>query len=926
MAKQHARVELYYDGEWNDHTSRVYVRDPIEITRGRGDQQGEPTPGTATLTFSNLTAALVEDGRYDPRNPTSDLYGKIGRNTPLRISNGPGAALVEDFNRSVTNGWTGGGFTWTNSGGTVPDDYDINGTHGTHTHPSANVLHYSTADTGSVNHRVRAVVKLSAGTLTGANASSWVLGRLADASNYYAALVSMTTAGDVTIGIYKRVAGALSVVTASITTHAGYGGLFATYQFGVELLVEGSRLYAKIWDDTSHDEPLTWNLTGTDTDLTTGTRAGVTDRRETGNTNANLQFQYDTFLAVPGSVRFTGEVASWKPRRAVKGDAWTEVTAKGVLHRLSQGATPLRSALWRAIQASNPVAHWPINEGSNALSIGSALSDGSPLQVTMFDYSTGDPAAVSWESRSVASWLEPIATPASGLVLRFEGPITMPSSTLQWVADYIFAVDVDAAATGQIVAVWKGTGAGTAASPRTEWIFGFFDAGSGTSWELTRRVRAASVTDTLVSSGLVSYADGKPKHARLTTTRSGADVVWQIELNAAVLGSGTLVGSDWGPLALIDVQSTANAGQVSVGQAAAWADATPAANAANATAVGRSEEYVADRLARLCAEEGIPFTLIGTAADTVPAGPQPLDTLVGQFAECERTDGGLLFETRTEQGVTYRTRTDLYSQTPVLVLDFEAGEVAPPIEPDIDDLNVRNDITVANRDGTSARAVQETGPLNVQAPGDDPDGVGRYDVQYDVNVDFDHEPLLAQIAGWQRHLGTDETTRYPSVTVDLDAAPSLAPDVDVLDIGDVAAINNLEADQVTQLVPGYGETIGSHRRLWTANCTPARPWDVAVLDDPVLGRLDTEDSELASGINATATSLSVTTNSGPLWATDSGEMPFDIKIGGEVVTVTAISGASSPQTFTVTRSTNGVVKAHSAGAPVNVATPVVLAL
>jgi hypothetical protein len=359
---------------------------------------------------------------------------------------------------------------------------------------------------------------------------------------------------------------------------------------------------------------------------------------------------------------------------------------------------------------------------------------------------------------------------------------------------------------------------------------------------------------------------------------------------------------------------------------AAWADTLPALNAANATAVGRSGEAVADRLERLCGEEGIPFTLIGTAADTMPAGPQPLDTLIGQFAECERTDGGLLFETRTEQGITYRTRTDLYSQTPVLELDFDGGEIAPPIEPDIDDQNVRNDVTVANRDGTSARAIQQTGPLNVQAPTDDPDGVGRYDSQYDVNVDFDHEPMLAQIAGWQLHLGTDTTTRYPSVTVDLDAAPSLVPNVDRLDIGDVTSIDNLEADLVSQLVPGYGETIGSHRRMWTANCTPANPWQVAVLDSDTLGRLDTAGSELTSNIANNATSISVTITTGPLWATDSGEMPFDIKVGGEVMTVTAISGASSPQTFTVTRSTNGVVKAHSAGAAVNVASPVVIGL
>jgi hypothetical protein len=45
-------------------------------------------------------------------------------------------------------------------------------------------------------------------------------------------------------------------------------------------------------------------------------------------------------------------------------------------------------------------------------------------------------------------------------------------------------------------------------------------------------------------------------------------------------------------------------------------------------------------------------------------------------------------------------------------------------------------------------------------------------------------------------------------------------------------------------------------------------------------------------------------------------------IGGEVMTISGISGATSPQTFTISaRSVNGVVKEHAAGKPVNLARP-----
>ncbi|MFF4610321.1 hypothetical protein ACFY1Q_11720 [Streptomyces albidoflavus] len=49
------------------------------------------------------------------------------------------------------------------------------------------------------------------------------------------------------------------------------------------------------------------------------------------------------------------------------------------------------------------------------------------------------------------------------------------------------------------------------------------------------------------------------------------------------------------------------------------------------------------------------------------------------------------------------------------------------------------------------------------------------------------------------------------------------------------------------------------------------------------------------------------------------DFPVPIQVGGEVMEATAIVGAASPQTFTVTRSVNGVVKAHPAAAPVRLA-------
>jgi len=56
------------------------------------------------------------------------------------------------------------------------------------------------------------------------------------------------------------------------------------------------------------------------------------------------------------------------------------------------------------------------------------------------------------------------------------------------------------------------------------------------------------------------------------------------------------------------------------------------------------------------------------------------------------------------------------------------------------------------------------------------------------------------------------------------------------------------------------------------------------------------------------------------------EFPFDIRVGGEVMTVTRVAGDTSPQTFTVTRAVNGVVKAQTAGTAVELAHPYYIAL
>ncbi len=338
---------------------------------------------------------------------------------------------------------------------------------------------------------------------------------------------------------------------------------------------------------------------------------------------------------------------------------------------------------------------------------------------------------------------------------------------------------------------------------------------------------------------------------------------------------------------------------------------------------GYSGETTGDRIARIGAEESLPVLVAESEGVRTAMGPQRPSTLLDLLGDCEAADGGILYEDRARAGLVYRTRSTLYNQDPKLTIPY--AQLAPPLEPTDDDRHLRNDRIAARTNGSSARAVLTSGPLSTAPP---PDGVGVYDDSQTVNVESDDQ--LPDIASWLLHLGTWDESRYPTVRIYLHKYPALIPAVCSLQPGDVIRITGLPdwlpPGPLDLLVEGGEEEFKSLEWTITLACSPAGMWSVGVLDDTTLGRLDTAGSQLASGVTSTATSLSVATTSGQVWTTAAGDRPFDIRVGGEVMTVTNVTGASSPQTFTVTRSVNGIVKSHLAAADVRLATPTILAL
>ncbi len=83
------KTELFYDDDWHDISADVRNASPVSVAC-EIDERGIARPGVLTLEINNGRSKVNTDvvGRYSDNNPRSDLYGKIGLNTPIRVSAG----------------------------------------------------------------------------------------------------------------------------------------------------------------------------------------------------------------------------------------------------------------------------------------------------------------------------------------------------------------------------------------------------------------------------------------------------------------------------------------------------------------------------------------------------------------------------------------------------------------------------------------------------------------------------------------------------------------------------------------------------------------------------------------------------------------------------------------------------------------------
>lgn len=871
-----ARVELLLGDDWTDVTAAAMPDGAqyADITGGLEDGAQSASPGSLTLTWDN------ETGDFSPRNAAGPYSGLLRQNVPARVSvaapYGTYLRLEDDAVSSVScpdsagvsitgsidirvladiSDWRGGPLLASKWGSATDRSWAL-------ALNDTGTLHWAywtgsqliTKDSSvPVQFRMQAYrVVLTADNGAGGHISVMYTGPTLDGP--------WTQLGDAT-----TVAGTVSIADSTAPVTIGYGtGYLVTDAhpyLGLLGSVYGFRMYdgtgtlkaeadftAQAAGATSFADGLgnTWTLSGT---------AEITDR----------------------DYRLYGELSQLQPSVDTSGGQ-PQVTAQisGLLRRLQQGkAPPVDSPMKRAsiTQASpfTPVAYWPFedSQGSSQLAPSAGLLpvlfDGSPQLAADSSFACSAPLLLLNGAR-LRAHVQPYSG-ATALVARFLLRLgTLPGSGGQ--------VLVRLATTGTCreltLRAYNGGGLGLSG-----WAAdgsNVFDTG-GVAFALGGVPVWVSVEATPVSGGQ-QYA--------IVTLRPGAA--------AGTAFSTTVTGGVHGNVTGVQVNPDAFftdtvAGHLSIQRA--WVSLFSLAGPLDAWA----GELAADRFARLCGELGVTSRVYGPRGSSAAMGAQGIDTAWNLLQECGAADQGLVYEPREIDGLGYRVLASMLNQDPAVTFDYGLHNLPGSLSPSDDDLDLANDVTAQRPDGSSARAILDDGSAkSVSAPRDG--GAGPYPTTYPVNVQSDG--ALLDIAGWQLRLGTVDEARIRQFPADfgIPAAAALAGDMARVRPGHVIAALNppatLQTGDVRQIAAGAEEILGPGRSIiWS--CMPASAYDVAVYDDLASGRADTAGSSLHAAIPAGSPGdvITITVDStGVPWSPLAKDLPYDISVGGERMTVT----------------------------------------
>lgn len=579
-------------------------------------------------------------------------------------------------------------------------------------------------------------------------------------------------------------------------------------------------------------------------------------------------------------------------------------TVKGSLQRLQQGNKQVSTdAIGQAATdqslINNVAAYWPGTDGDGSTQISSGISGGYPMTVNggVMDFAnftgfpTSNPLMVFGTGANLQGLVNPNNANTSGAV--YFRCLLNAASILGSGAVAIRLATTGTAKTWRLLYGTGGTG---------KWQLKAYDVGD---FEID-------------TTGSADFGfDGRPFYLSVELVQSGADVnvlidVTRINADGSVTGgliTDTFTGMTVGRCTRIDMGASGTmtgwaVGHVGVANTQSWLFAS------SDLIGGYIGESPTTRISRVCAQAGVPVSV--SSGSNVNMGPQTTGDLMTVLAECEEADHGLLYD-GDDFGINYLTRGTRTVTGVSLALDIRDGQVMPPFQPLENTRLVHNDITVTRSGGGSARSVQASGQAYAAGM------VGVFSDSTTLNLEND-SALLGH-STWLLSLGTVDLDRFPTLALDLSASPALAVTwlnffwVGVrISITGLPTTGGLDPDL---FVEGFTLSMSPVDWMVDANCSPVAPYKIAFVNSTGT-QVQTTGATTSAGASMGATSLSVA--SSILWGT--GQPAFDLYVGGYKVSCTNITGASSPQTFTV----SSLPAAVPSGATVKVWNPAIVSL
>lgn len=626
-------------------------------------------------------------------------------------------------------------------------------------------------------------------------------------------------------------------------------------------------------------------------------------------------------------------------------NVFSTATAAGVLAQYNASQAALQSCVRRYYRNNEDVTdYWPCEDADGATAAASAVTGGKAAKI--FDCSFGSQDDF----------------PGS------EGMLTFNTASSSFAR---FAAGTTASATGATTMIFYFN---TPALPASDVVFAtaYVAAGTVRMWRFA--INATSFTHTLVDALGATVATASatfgvsPVNTTLAMcfqlTQEGGNVRWENVWHqvggstffTTTPGGATFAGT-CGQFTQINYSvpnanlAGAKVGHVVITHGVSQINTAEFADVSNAF---KGEKFGV-RAKRLCEEEGIYFQWRGDIQATAQVGAQTAGSLYENLTAGQKVAGGILTDIRDRLGIEYVTQQYLGNRRG-LELDYSAFHLSEVPTPVNDLRYLVNDFTASREGGSSARheVTDALNRKNVTAAKrwEKGDSFAAYD---------DTQPIL--LASRETHTGTWHERRLPNLAVELSRSQisgtatlvgTLMRDVIALDLGDPINLTGLSASPIPPndlLMTAFGTTEHISNKMWkiTDNTVPAGPYQVPILGDysgrePRMDVDDDTHSILKNDVTTSATSFVVKTDAATTrrvkaWvnATDhpaeiGGGNTIDINVGGERITVGSIStstlsGGYNEQTFSgLTRSINGITKAHSAGDPISLWDPYYLGM